>query len=101
MQDASLATRAKVQYLAVPAGAPTAAGARPYLASLLVRKCGAVVATGPAQVAAVAADARRYGSVRFAVVGGRATASNVTAMPSSPGAMRSAVTAWVTSAVTG
>jgi basic membrane lipoprotein Med (substrate-binding protein (PBP1-ABC) superfamily) len=98
MQTASLATRAKVQYLAVPPGT-SAAGARPYLASLLVRKCGVVVATGPAQAAAVAADAPRYGSVRFAVVGGRATASNVTVIPTSPGAMRSAVSALVTSAV--
>jgi hypothetical protein len=98
MEDASLATRAKVQYLAVPPGT-SGVGARPYLTSLLLRKCGAVVATGPAQTAAVTADAPRYGSVRFAVPGGRAAASNVTVVPSSPGAMRSAVSAFVTSAV--
>lgn len=98
LQDASAATGAQVQYLAVPSGT-TAAGARPYLASLVLRKCAVVVATGPAQVAAVAADAVRFGSVRFAVAGGRAPGANVAVLPASAGAMRSAVTSLVTSAV--
>jgi basic membrane lipoprotein Med (substrate-binding protein (PBP1-ABC) superfamily) len=98
LENASATTRAKVQYLAVPPGTTTAASARPYLASLLLRKCSVVVATGPAQVAAVDADARQFGSVKFAVAGGHASAANVTAMPASPGAVRSAVTALVTAA---
>src|SRR5947207_14130382 len=51
LQDASLATHARVQYLPV-AGEPTVGNAMPYLASLLQRQCAVVVAVGPAQVAA-------------------------------------------------
>jgi hypothetical protein len=77
MQDASLATRAKVQYLAV-AGEATVGNARPYLAGLVQRHCGLLLVTGPAQIAAVAADAGRYPSARFVTVGGGASTPNVT-----------------------
>jgi hypothetical protein len=96
MQDASLATHAKVQSLAVPPGSSSAA---PYLASLVLRKCAVVVATGPAQVAAVAADAGHFRSVHFCVVGGGASGPNVTVLRGSAGAVKSAVAALVTSAV--
>src|SRR6266851_438255 len=68
MENASLATQAKVEYMPVMSGS-TAAAAAPYLASLLQRHCNVVVATGPAQVAAVRAQARRFPSVQFVVPG--------------------------------
>jgi len=77
MQDASLATRAKVQYLQV-AGESTAANAMPYLASLVQRRCAVVFAVGTAQVAAVAADAPKFPGVRFVAVGGSLAGANVT-----------------------
>jgi hypothetical protein len=76
MQDASLATQAKVEYLPVMSGS-TAAAAAPYLSSLVERRCNVVVATGPAQVAAVNAQARRFPSVQFVVPGPEAAGPNV------------------------
>ncbi|HYS36730.1 MAG TPA: hypothetical protein VEO01_13995 [Pseudonocardiaceae bacterium] len=76
MEDASLATHARVQYLAV-AGEPTVANALPYLNSLLQRRCAVVVAVGAAQVAAVNADAAKYPGVRFVAVGGPPAGGNV------------------------
>ena len=77
MQDVSLATHVKVQYLQVT-GEETVGNALPYLASLLQRQCAVVFAVGPAQVAAVAADAPRYPQVRFVVVDGSGSGGNVT-----------------------
>jgi hypothetical protein len=79
MQDASSATHARVQYVAVAGGASTG-DALPYLAGLLQRQCAVVVAVGDAQVAAVATDAPRYPAVRFVVVGGSASGGNVTVL---------------------
>jgi basic membrane lipoprotein Med (substrate-binding protein (PBP1-ABC) superfamily) len=98
MQDASLATHAKVEYLPVASG-PTMADAAPFLASLAARQCKVVVAAGPAQAAAVAASARRYPAIRFAVVGGEATGANVTDVTGSASAVRSAVASLVSGAV--
>jgi basic membrane lipoprotein Med (substrate-binding protein (PBP1-ABC) superfamily) len=67
MQDASMTTRAKVEYLSV-IGTPTAENALPYLNSLVQRGCDVIIAVGAPQVAAVSADARRFPSVRFVVV---------------------------------
>ncbi len=97
LEDASSATHAKVQYLQVTTGS-TEAEAAPFLASLVARECKVVVAAGPAQVAAVAADAHRFPSVRFAVVGGTAADSNVTVVAGSGSAVRSAVASLVTNA---
>jgi hypothetical protein len=77
MQDASLATHAKVQYLPV-VGEPTVGNALPYLANLVQRRCAVVFAVGPAQVAAVAADAANHPGVRFIVASG-ASASGASA----------------------
>lgn len=82
MEQASLVTHAKVSYLAV-AGAATAGDAAPYLASLAsvaVRRCNLIMAAGVAQASVANADARRFGSVRFVVIGARATRSNVAAV---------------------
>jgi hypothetical protein len=77
MQDASLATHAKVQYLAV-SGEATVGNALPYLTSLIQRRCGVVLAVGPAQVEAVGQDAPRYPQVGFVVVGASVAGTNVT-----------------------
>lgn len=98
MQAASLATHAKVEYLPVMSG-PTAAAAEPVLASLAVRQCKVIVAAGQAQAAAVAATARRYPAIRFAVIGGPAVGANITQLAGTPTTVRSAVDSLITSAV--
>ncbi|HEY0718243.1 MAG TPA: hypothetical protein VGD68_11560, partial [Streptosporangiaceae bacterium] len=98
MQAASVATHARVEYLPV-AGAQTAGAARPYLASLVQRHCSVVIAVGAAPVSAVSAEARQFTSVRFAVVGGHATAPNVTVLSAQASRIKVAVEQAVTSAV--
>jgi hypothetical protein len=99
MQDASLSTHAKVQYLQA-VGPDTKENAAPYLASLVQRKCAVVVAVGQAQVDAVAADATKYPAVRFVVVGVPGSGSNVTSIDSSvPSDVRSRVAKTITDAV--
>lgn len=98
MQDASLATHAKVEYLPVMSG-PTAADAAPFLASLAARQCRVIVAAGPAPAAAVAASARRYPAIRFAVAGAHATGRNITQLPGTPTTLRTAADQLVTTAV--
>jgi hypothetical protein len=90
MQDASLATKAKVSYLAV-AGPQTTGNAVPYANTLLQRRCSLVIGVGQPQVDAVTSTARSHPKNRFAVVGGNGSA-NVTALPTgSANAMRSAI----------
>jgi basic membrane lipoprotein Med (substrate-binding protein (PBP1-ABC) superfamily) len=98
MQDASLATRAKVEYLPVMSG-DSAGAAAPYVASLLQRHCGVVVATGAAQVAAVSTAAREHPSVEFVAVGGAAASPHVTTVRAAAGSVRAQVAALVTAAV--
>jgi basic membrane lipoprotein Med (substrate-binding protein (PBP1-ABC) superfamily) len=78
MQDASLATHAKVSYLAV-AGPQTEGNAEPYANTLVQRQCSLIIAVGQSQVAAVESVARTHPRSRFAVAGGHA-ASNVTVL---------------------
>src|SRR6266540_1993395 len=81
MQDASLQTRAEVQYLVV-VGEQTVANAGPFLASLAQSRCDLVIA------------------VRFVVLGGGATGTNVSVVDDgSPADVRAAVTRIVTNAV--
>jgi hypothetical protein len=98
LQQASLATRAKVQYLPVESGT-TPAAAGPYLASLTTRHCRVVVAVGSAQAGAVAAAAHRYPSVRFAVIGGTAAGPNVTVVTGGAARVRSVIDSLATTAV--
>jgi hypothetical protein len=79
MQDASLATHAKVQYLAVP-GEATVGNALPYLSGLVQRRCSVVFAVGAAQADAVRVDAPKYPKVRFVVLDGAARGANITAL---------------------
>jgi hypothetical protein len=99
MEDASLATHARVQYLPVT-GEATVGNALPYLNGLLQRRCSVLVAVGPAQVDAVNSVAGRYPAVKFVVVGGRASAGNVTALDGSSDAkIHDAIRELVTDAV--
>jgi basic membrane lipoprotein Med (substrate-binding protein (PBP1-ABC) superfamily) len=97
MQDASLETHAKVEYLQAM-GPQTSAAALPYLASLVQRDCNLIIAVGTDTVSAVSSQAGRYPQVRFAVVGGQ-QAGNVTAVTAASGQIRPAVSQIVTSAV--
>jgi basic membrane lipoprotein Med (substrate-binding protein (PBP1-ABC) superfamily) len=76
MQEASLATLAKVQFLEVD-GAQTPENAQTYLASLVQSRCDLVLAVGDAQLAALAATAPKYPNMRFVSVGGTASGPNV------------------------
>ncbi|WFE21098.1 hypothetical protein O7621_25100 [Solwaraspora sp. WMMD937] len=67
MQDASLQTRARVQFLEVN-GPQTADNAAGYLASLAGSQCQLVLAVGEAPTAATAGDATRYPQVDFVLV---------------------------------
>jgi basic membrane lipoprotein Med (substrate-binding protein (PBP1-ABC) superfamily) len=67
MQDAALATHAKVQFLEV-SGEQTAAIAATFVASLAQSHCDLVFATGQAPAAAVRDSARTFPHVRFYLV---------------------------------
>ncbi len=83
LRSASDATSALVSYLPVPAPA-TPKNARPYLASLVQRQCGVIVAVGPAQVAAASSAAARFGQVRFIVVAASTTGTAITRVAPAP-----------------
>ncbi len=72
MQSASLATRAKVEYLAV-VGAQTAENAVPFANSLGQGGCAVVFAAGPVQEKAVQQVSALFPKVRFYVSQGDAT----------------------------
>lgn len=98
MQESSLATHARVSYLPV-AGPATEPDALPYLASLLQRHCAIVVAVGPAQCAAVTADAARFPHVRFVTVGGNPAAHVARIAAGSAARVRAEVSKAITDAV--
>ena len=98
MEDASLATHVRAEYLAVR-GPGTEANALPYLASLLQRRCGVVLAVGPAQVAAAAAEAGRFPRVRFIAIGNQGIAPPVATVAAPRGHIRGAVRDAVTTAL--
>jgi hypothetical protein len=76
MQDASLQTRAKVQYLEVT-GEQTADNAVTFLNSLAQGGCDLVFAAGDLPVQAVALGAKTFPGKRFVTVGGSAPEPNV------------------------
>jgi len=98
MQDASLATRAKVEYLSAM-GPQTTAATLPFLASLVQRNCNVIIAVGRARLAAVSQDAPHYQAVRFVAVGGQASTGNVTMVSTTGPPIKAAVDRLVTSAV--
>ncbi len=101
MQSASLATHAKVSYLAV-SGPQTEANATTYLGSLVVQQCDVIIAAGAAEQAAVIADAGQFRTVRFAVLSTSAgpvagAAANVAVVGGDPASVQSGVAGLVTS----
>lgn len=95
MHDASLATRAKVQFLAV-AGPQTPDNAGTFLASLAQGGCDLVFAVGAAPVAAGAA---RLPGIRFYVVGDGRGAGNVSVLDGDDPRVRGDVSRVITKAV--
>jgi basic membrane lipoprotein Med (substrate-binding protein (PBP1-ABC) superfamily) len=89
MHEASLATHAKVSYLAVM-GPQTSDNAMSFLGSLLIRHCQVVLAAGQPERDAIAQRASRYPSVKFAVVGDTSTAPNITVLSGNAAAIRNA-----------
>lgn len=99
MRRASLKTHAKIQYLAVPDPA-TVANARPYLASLVQRDCGVIIAAGDLATDTVTANARSFTKAHFVVLGKAGTAANVRAVATSGAPVPAAVERIVSEAVT-
>jgi basic membrane lipoprotein Med (substrate-binding protein (PBP1-ABC) superfamily) len=99
MQDASLATRARVSYLPV-VGPDTVAAALPFAQSLIQRHCAVVVAVGQVEVGAAAKEAPDHSDIRFVLVGGTAGGANVSVVAAGPRErVRPAVAEVVTRAV--
>jgi hypothetical protein len=91
MQDASRATRAKVQYVAV-VGPQTVPNALTFLASLAQGRCDLIFAAGTLPVDAVRQGAARFPQVRFFVVGSTTPAPNLaTVEGDSPGEVQAGV----------
>jgi hypothetical protein len=98
MEKASLATRAQVEYLPVMSGS-TPAAAMPYLASLLQRHCKVVIASGPAQVAALVSERARPAGVRLVAMGSVPARSGIMTVPASGSGVAPAVDQVITAAV--
>jgi hypothetical protein len=91
MQEASLATRAKVQYLSV-AGPQTVENALPFLSSLAQRRCDLVFAAGAVPVGAVRQGASTFPGTHFVVVGTGVPGPNVSTVDEqSPAGVQAAV----------
>lgn len=80
MQKASLATHAKVSYLAVT-GPDTVADASIFMNTLIVRNCDLFLAVGANEVRAALSAAQAYPDRHFVVVGAGSAAGNVAAVP--------------------
>ncbi|TCB99017.1 hypothetical protein E0H26_06320 [Micromonospora zingiberis] len=76
MQEASLATQVKVQFLEVD-GPQTGAQAETFLAGLVQNRCDVIFAVGAAPVAGVSKIAARYPQARFVAFGATAPSRNV------------------------
>jgi len=91
MEDASASGHERVSYLSVP-GPATAGNAATYLGSLVVQKCGVIVAAGEPERAAVLIGARRFPGVHFVVLGAAGvTSRNVDAVAFATSGVRAAV----------
>jgi basic membrane lipoprotein Med (substrate-binding protein (PBP1-ABC) superfamily) len=91
MEDVSVTGRVRASYLTVPSP-ETAASAQSHLNSLIVQKCALIIAVGAPERAAVLAEARRFPSVHFVVLGAAAQVSpNVDALAFTTAGTRAAV----------
>ena len=82
LEDGSIATSAKVSYLAV-VGAESPDNVATYVSTLVIRKCDLVVGVGGAETAALLAAAPADPTIRFAVVGATAQGANVASIATS------------------
>lgn len=90
MEDASLKTHARVQYLPT-FGPATVPNTLPYLASLVQRRCDIIIAAGEIPVATVSQGANRFPKTKFLAVGGQATEPNVVLVNPSPNSLHTAI----------
>lgn len=101
LQDASLATHAKVQFLEVT-GEQTGENAAPFVASLAQSHCDLVFATGPAPSAGVRQSAAAFPRVRFYLIGEPHPGSNISTVDgTTPEATRADVARILTAAADG
>lgn len=99
MQQASLATRGKVQYLEVD-GPQTSAQAATFLATLAAGSCDLVLTAGKSQNDALTTSASSYPNVSFVLVGTGSVAKNVSVIDAnSPDEVRAKVADVVTAAL--
>ncbi|GAA3207077.1 hypothetical protein GCM10010468_22980 [Actinocorallia longicatena] len=82
MQQASLKTRSKIQYLANSEVKST--NALPYLGTLIQTRCNLIIGVGATQTTAVSSGARTYPKLRFAVVGAASETRNVSSISADP-----------------
>ncbi|HUN33683.1 MAG TPA: hypothetical protein VMU95_16865 [Trebonia sp.] len=99
MESASVATHAKVSYLAVR-GPQTSGYATTYVATDVVQKCNLIIGDGTAEEGAVIASAARFRGTKFAVVGTTAgpvagAPANVAVVAGNAAAIRSGVASLV------
>lgn len=88
MQEASLATLVKVQYLAI-AGPQTVENGEPFVASLAQGGCQIVLAVGEVPVQALERSAPRFPQQRFVVVGASsASGANLAHVEGNAGTVR-------------
>ncbi|MBL7258210.1 hypothetical protein [Paractinoplanes lichenicola] len=83
MQESSLSSHTRVQYLSVT-GPKTPANARAHLTALTGSQCGVIIAVGQNQTDAVSEAAAAFPQVRFVSVGGSASGANVEAVEAAP-----------------
>ncbi|MCG5441149.1 hypothetical protein NIE79_000085 [Micromonospora sp. NIE79] len=76
MQEASLATQVKVQFLEVD-GPQTGENAETFLASLVQSRCGVILAVGEAPVQGVGTTAARFPAAKFVAFGAATPGPNV------------------------
>jgi basic membrane lipoprotein Med (substrate-binding protein (PBP1-ABC) superfamily) len=90
MQEASLATLIKVQYLSV-SGPQTPANAAAYFNSLALQKCALIIAIGEAPISAMVEGHSRFPDPRYVAIGGNTKDAPVTAVQAtSPDGIRAA-----------
>jgi hypothetical protein len=91
MQEASVATLIKVQYLAIT-GPQTAANGLSYFNTLGVQRCTVIIAAGDVPVAAMSLGYQRFPNVQHVAIGGDPKGAPITRVdPGTPATIQSTV----------